>query len=129
MGLVSTLTQKLGVNESKAKGGAGLIFKLAKEKLSAGDFSTVASAVPGIDSIMGAAPAEGGSGALGGLGKMMGGLGGAAGGLGSFASLAGGFSNLGMGGDMVSKFIPIILEFIKSRGGEGVSAILAKVFK
>ena len=129
MDLISTLTQNLGVNESQAKGGAGLLFKLAKDKLPGADFAKVASAVPGIDSLIGAAPAADGGGMMGGLGKMMGGLGGAAGGLGSLASLAGGFTKLGMGGNMVSKFVPIILEFVKSKGGEGVKNILEKVFK
>jgi hypothetical protein len=47
MDLISTLTQNLGVSESQATGGAGLLFKLAKDKLPAGDFAKVASAVPG----------------------------------------------------------------------------------
>jgi hypothetical protein len=128
MDLISTLTQNLGVNESQAKGGAGLLFKLAKDKLSSTDFTKVAAAVPGMDSLIGSAPAAGG-GALGGLGKMVSGLGGTAGGLGSIAGLAGGFSKLGMGSDMLSKFVPVILEFVKSKGGEAVKAILAKAFK
>jgi hypothetical protein len=40
MELVSMLTQTLGVNDSQAKGGAGLLFGLAKEKLG-GDFGQV----------------------------------------------------------------------------------------
>ena len=42
MEFISLLTKNLGVNESQAKGGAGLIFKLAKEKLSGADFAQVA---------------------------------------------------------------------------------------
>jgi hypothetical protein len=128
MDLISTLTQTLGVNDTQAKGGAGLLFKLAKDKLPSTDFTKVAAAVPGMDSLIGSAPAVGG-GALGSLGQMVSGLGGAAGGLGSIASLAGGFSKLGMGSDMLSKFVPVILEFVKSKGGETVKAILAKAFK
>jgi hypothetical protein len=129
MDLVSMLTQNLGVNESQAKGGAGLIFNLAKKKLPASDFSKVASAVPGIQGLVGAAPAAAGGGVLGGLGKMVGGLGGAAGGLDSLASLAGGFTKLGLGSGMVAKFIPIILQFVQSKGGDGVKALLEKVLK
>jgi hypothetical protein len=128
MDLISTLTQNLGVNDTQAKGGAGLIFKLAKEKLPAADFNQVATAIPGVDSIMGAAPAPGGGG-LGGLGNLVSGLGGAAGGLGSLAGLAGGFSKLGLSPDMVSKFLPVILNFVQSKGGEGLKAILAKAFR
>ncbi len=60
---------------------------------------------------------------------MVSGLGGAAGNLGSLASLAGGFSKLGMNSGMVSKFIPLILQFVQSKGGEGVKNILAGVLK
>ena len=129
MELLSLLTKNLGVNESQAQGGAGLLFKLAKEKLPAADFSKVSEAVPGIGSLIGAAPASSGGGALGGLGNLVSGLGGSAGGLGSMASLAGGFSKLGMSSGMIGKFIPVILEFVRSKGGDGVKSILEKVLK
>ena len=121
MELIDQLTKSLGVNETQAKGGAGLIFKLAKDKLPAGDFSKVSAAVPGVDDLLKAAPAEGG-GLLGGLGKMFGGAGG-------LGSLAGGFSKLGLDAGMVSKFIPIILSFVQSKGGDGVKSLLEKVLK
>ncbi len=129
MDLISTLTQNLGVSESQATGGAGLLFKLAKDKLPAADFAKVTSAVPSVNGLISAAPAEGGGGMLGGLGKLAGGLGGAGGSLGTLAAAAGGFSKLGMNAGMVGKFVPIILEFVKSKGGEGVMAILQKVMK
>ncbi len=127
MELTDQLTKSLGVNEAQAQGGAGLLFKLAKEKLGAGDFSKVSAAVPGVETLMAAAPASGGGG-LGGLGRMIG-LGGAKGGAGSLAGLAGGFSKLGLDPGMVSKFIPIILSFVQSKGGEGPKALLEKAFK
>ena len=46
MELIQQLTQSLDVDETQAKGGAGLIFKMAKEQLADGDFATVASAIP-----------------------------------------------------------------------------------
>jgi hypothetical protein len=126
--LTDLLTKNLGINETQAQGGAGMIFNLAKEKLSGSDFSQVSSAVPGIDSMMSSAPSAG-EGALGGLGKMASGLGGGLGGLGNLASLAGGFSKLGLNAGMVGKFVPIILSFVQSKGGEGVKGILEKVLK
>jgi hypothetical protein len=122
MELIDQLTSNLGVNETQAKGGAGLLFKLAKDGLSGGDFSKVSAAVPGIDGLIGAAP--GGEGALGGLGKVFGG-----GGLGSLASLAGGFSNLGLDASMIGKFLPIVLSFVQSKGGDQVKGILEKVLQ
>jgi hypothetical protein len=121
MELIDQLTKSLGVTEPQAKGGAGLLFKLAKDKLSGGDFSKVSAAVPGIDGLIGAAP---GGGILGGLGKVFGG-----GGLAGLAGLAGGFSKLGLDAGMISKFVPIVLSFVQSKGGDQVKGILEKVLK
>ena len=121
MELVDQLTKNLGVSRTQAQGGAGLLFKLAKDKLGAGDFSKVSAAVPGIDGMLSAAPASGG-GMLGGLGKMLGGGGGLAG-------LAGGFSKLGLNSGMIRKFVPIILQFVQSKGGDGVKSLLEKGLK
>ena len=144
-GLVSRLTSSLGVTESQATGGAGAIFKYAKTRLSPDDFGQVASAVPGIDSLMKAAPSTesagsgggvtgvvgsmlGGSGALGGIGGALGGSGsatsGVGGALGGLSALAGPFSNLGMSPDMIGKFVPVVLDYVKSTGGSSVMSVL-----
>ncbi len=122
------LMDQLGVNESQAKGGAGLIFNMVKEKLGAEDFSKVRENVPGIQSMMNAAPDTAG-GAGGGLMDMIGGLlgGGGLGKLGELAKLAGGFQKLGLNAESITKFIPVILKYIESSGGEAVKKILASV--
>lgn len=127
MELVQDLVKNLGVGEDAAKGGAGLIFKLAKEKLGADDFSKVEGSVPGMGDLLKAAPESGGL--LGGLGNIASGLGGNIGGLGNLASLASGFSKLGLDSGMIGKFIPIILSFVGNKGGAGVQSILEKVLK
>lgn len=127
MELVNELVNKLGINEGTAQGGAGLIFKLAQDKLGAGDFSKVAAAVPGVNDLIKSAPES--DGLLGGLGSMASGLGGSAGGLGTLASLAGGFSKLGLDSGMIGKFLPIILSFVESKGGTAVKGLLEKVLK
>jgi hypothetical protein len=119
--LVSMLTQNLGVTPQQAQGGAGAIFDYAKGKLSSGDFSKVAAAVPGMDSLLSAAPATGG--AASSLTKLPG----SAGSLGGLSSLAEPFSKLGMNPDMVGKFVPEILSYVKSSGGDGVMKILQGV--
>jgi hypothetical protein len=76
---------------------------------------------------LGAAPASGGlAGVVGGLASK---LGGGAGKLGSLASLAGGFKDLGLDSSMVGKFIPIILSFVQSKGGDSIKSLLAGVLK
>ena len=49
--LIGALTSQLGVSNDQARGGAGSLFGLAKDSLSPGDFSSLSSAVPGIDGL------------------------------------------------------------------------------
>ena len=120
MGLVDLLSSKLGVTKDQAAGGAGSIFQLAKQNLSGKDFSSVAKAVPGIDQMMGAAPkVEGSSSSLGKISSMMG-----SNKLGGIAGLTSSFEKLGLSGNMVGKFTPIILDYVKNRGGEQVMNLL-----
>lgn len=120
--LITQLVQQLGVNEEQATGGAGTLFKLAKEQLGAGDFAKIAGAVGGIDTLIGRAPEAGGAAKLfGGFGSMLGGAAGSAAALGSAASA---FKSLGLNADMVSKFAPIILAFVQNKGGDAVAGLL-----
>lgn len=137
MELIQQLVSSLGVNEDQAKGGAGLLFNLAKDKLEAGDFQQLADKIPGISDLLGAAPAPstaasaggGMMGALGGIASSLGagGLGDKMGGLGDLANLASGFSQLGLSSDMVGKFVPIVLSFVQNQGGDGIKDLLGKV--
>jgi hypothetical protein len=139
MELIQQLVSILGVNEGQAKGGAGLLFNLAKEKLGAGEFQQIADKIPGISNLLGvahetstAAPAGGGMmGALGGAAAAFGasGLGDKFGGLGNLANLASGFSQLGLSTDMIGKFVPIVLSFVQNHGGDEVKGLLEKALK
>ena len=132
MELIQQLIGNLGINEGQAKGGAGLLFNLAKEKLGSGDFQQIADKVPGMNDLLKAAPASGG-GMMGALGSMAsafgGGLGGKMEGLGNLANLAGGFSQLGLSADMIGKFVPVVLSFVQSQGGDSLKGLLEKVLK
>ena len=125
MDLINLLTSQLGIKEEQAAGGAGLIFNLAKEKLG-GDFSQITDAIPDVNGLIEKAPDTNGGimGALGGLASSFGGDK-----LGDLASLASGFSKLDLDAGMISKFAPIILEFVKSKAGDGVMGLLGKVLK
>lgn len=127
MELITMLTSQLGITEEQAQGGSGLLLKMAKEKLGSDEFNQVASAVPDVENLISSAPESGGvSGALGGLASS---LGGGAGQLGNLASLAGGFKNLDMDSGMVGRFIPVVMSFVESKGGDTVRNILEKVLK
>jgi hypothetical protein len=137
MELIQQLVSSLGVNEDQAKGGAGLLFNLAKDKLGAGDFQQLTDKIPAVSDLLGAAPAPSTGASAG--GGMMGALGGAAaalgagglgdklGGLGDLSSLASGFSQLGLSSDMVGKFVPVVLSFVQSQGGDSMKGLLEKV--
>jgi len=126
MELVSLLTKNLGITKKQATGGAGALFNLAKKSLDKKDFAKVSDTVPGIDKMIKAAPAIG---KLGGVGDMVSSLGGSSGKLLGVASLVPQFSKLGMGKGMIKKFIPPILSFAKSKGGDTVMNLLKGVWK
>ncbi len=118
VGLVQRLSKELGVTKKQATGGAGSIFKVAKQNMTADDFTKVAKAVPGMNKMMAAAPkADKATGMLGSASSL---LGESKSSVAGAASLAGSFSQLGMDGGMVSAFIPIILNYVKEKGGETV---------
>jgi hypothetical protein len=127
MDLVGLLTKNLGVTDQQAEGGAGAIFNAASRQMSSDDFSKVSDALPEVKSLMQAAPAtDSGSGTLGGLSSMLGNKGGS---LSSLAGLTDTFSKLGLSSDMVGKFIPIVLEYAQSKGGDGIAGLLKAVLQ
>lgn len=126
MELVQQLVAGAGVSESQAEGGAGLLFGLLKDKLSSGDFSRVADAVPGVEGLIDSAPDTGG-----GMGGLLGGVASALGGgeLGNLATLAGGFGKLDLDAGMIGKFVPILLSYLQSKGGGDLSALVGRVLQ
>jgi len=127
MELIKMLTDQLGISDEQAEGGAGLLFKMAKEKLGSEEFEQVADHVPEAGNLADTAP---GSGLLGStLGGLASSLSGGKSDLGGLAGLVGGFTKLGLDADMLSKFVPIVLSFVKGKGGDAVGNILSKVLK
>ena len=84
----------------------------AKGQLSPGDFSTVASALPGVDKYMSLASEVLGVGSIS-----------------STAALGSAFSKLGMSPDMVGKFAPIVSAYAGKYGSPAAKNLLAGVFK
>ena len=127
MELIQMLMSQLGIGEEQAKGGAGLIFKLVKEKLGSDEFSQIQEAIPGIDNLISSAPKSGGiASAIGGLASK---LGGGSKQLGNLASLVGGFKKLNLDSGMIGKFIPLVISFVQSKGGDSITGIIEKVLK
>lgn len=150
-GLADLLVSKVGVSQPQALGGAGSIFKLAKNQMSADNFAQLSGAVPDMDSYLEAAPALGtaaptlstaapasGTGALAGAavsalgggaalggGGALGGQAAAVGGkLATLQQLAPAFEQLGMKQKLVGKFVPVVVDYVKQQGGASTAQLL-----
>jgi uncharacterized protein VcgC/VcgE DUF2780 len=113
--LIGSLSKELGSTPEQAAGAAAALFGVAKSRLTPEEFSQIASAVPGMDSLMTAAPAT----------TAPQGLGGATG-LGSVSSA---FTKLGLKPEMVSKAVPILTSYVSKVGGPTVGNLLASALK
>lgn len=116
--LTDLLMQRVGVTQAQAQGGAGALFQVAKSQMQASAFSQLSQAVPGMGTLLGAAPALGG-GMGGGLSSMMGGS------TGSMLGLASAFQQQGMSPSMIQQFIPVVVEYVKGTGGNGLASTLS----
>jgi hypothetical protein len=121
--LVSTLAKEIGATPEQAAGAAGTLFGVAKSRLTPQEFSQVASAVPGMDSLLRAAPAT--TGAVGTIGTLPQ-LGASPAGL---AGAATAFTKLGLKPDMVAKAVPVLTSFVTKSGGASVGQLLAGALK
>jgi hypothetical protein len=115
---VSELASKVGISEETARKGVGIVLGLLKKKLPAETFSKVSEAVPEADSMTAEAAdtpeqATGMAGALkGAFGKIFG--------AGATETLLARFAQIGMSPDQIQRFIPTVMEFLKSRLPENV---------
>jgi hypothetical protein len=67
-GMISALTENLGVSAEQAEGGLGSIMNYVKNNVSGDKFSDLSSAIPGLDQVLQAVPAvSGDEGAMAGL--------------------------------------------------------------
>ena len=119
--LVGALAKELGSTEEQAAGAAGSLFSVAKSRLKAEEFTQVSKSVPGMDSLLRAAPAPSATeGTAGMLSK-------AAGSAGGLATAVSAFQKLGLSPSMVSKAVPVLTSFVTKSGGQAVGKLLAGV--
>jgi len=127
MELVELLSRNLGLQEEQVKGGAGLVFRLAKQRLRSDDFSKVAHYFPNIEEMIESAPKVGGTTrSFSGLGSA---IGGEASDPANLASLAGAFSKLGFDSRTTAEFVSQILKNLRSRGGERIKILLENTLR
>ncbi len=114
-GLVGALTSGLGITSSQASGGAAALLGSAASKMSGDDLSSLTSAVPALSSMMGGSSSGSG-------------LAGLAGTAASALSVTDQFSSLGLDAGMVTKFMPIILNYVQGEGGVDAMNLLKSAF-
>ncbi len=129
--------KQLGISEQSAGNAAGGLLNLAKKNLDGGQMSSLLGMLPGAGDWMSKAASltgGGGGGGAGGaasgmLGKLGGMLGGAMGGkAGDALGLLGALQGAGLSGDKAGSFVSMFVNFIKSKGGEGiVQALMGKL--
>jgi hypothetical protein len=117
--LIGSLTDLLGVNEEQATGGAGAVFREAKNNMSSGDYSQLLSAIPGIDSLIQAAPQVSGLAA-----KASSLFGSSSGSVQGMSALTDSFAKLGLSPDMVNKYVGVVLDFVQSEAGQQTMTML-----
>jgi hypothetical protein len=120
--LIGALSKEMGATPEQAAGAAGTLFGVAKSRLKPEDFSQISSAVPGMDSLLKAAPTAGGGATSSTLSQ----LGAGATGL---ATAASAFSKLGLSQDMVGKAVPVLTSFVTKSGGSKAGSLLAGALK
>jgi Protein of unknown function VcgC/VcgE (DUF2780) len=121
--LVGLLSKQLSITRPQARGGAGALFALAKNRLTSDEFSKVSASVPGMNSLLKSAPAPAENSQLSGLEGSL------PGNMGRMAEVAGAFHKLGLSPEMASKFVPVMTKFVESRGGLSTASLLEKALK
>jgi hypothetical protein len=117
--LIGSLTDLLGVSQEQATGGAGAVFREAKNNMSSGDYSQLLNAIPGIDSLIQAAPQVSGL-----AGKATSMFGSSSGSLQGMSALTDSFAKLGLSPDMVNKYVDVIMNFVQSEAGQQTMTML-----
>jgi len=95
--LVGMLTDSLGISAGQAAGGAGALLAMAGNGLSSSENSEITNMVPGLSSLTSAIP--------GGLGGM----------ISNMDSVKTAFSALGLDPALISKFTPLITQYLTSQ--------------
>lgn len=119
IGLVDILSHRLGVSQQQALGGAGAVFQMAQGNMEPQAFATLSRSIPGMDSMLSAAPAM--SNLSGNLSSLMGDGNNT---LGNATALAASFQQLNLSPDMVGQFIPVITNYVSKTSGSAAATLL-----
>jgi hypothetical protein len=100
--LVSKISSTLGVTPTQAVGGTAAILSSAKSNMSSKDYGSLIKQMPQLDAILSAAPS-----------KLL-----------NSGSLTSKFNVLGLDASMVSKFTPLVMQYIQSGTKPGTADLV-----
>lgn len=104
--LIKNITTTLGVTPTQAIGGTAAVLNDAKGKMKPADFATLTKQVPQVKTLLAAAPE----------------------GMLALGNTESQFSMLGMDASMITKFTPLVLDYLQSGAAPGMDKILSTVF-
>lgn len=133
LSLLPTLTKELNVTDQQAEGGMGSILQMAQSTLSTNEFSQLGQGIPGMETLLAAAPLLDSKSAGGNaLSSVLANAGGIASNLGGIAKLNEQFEALGLSTDMIIQFASIAIEYFSTpsadtpEGAANTGALLQK---
>lgn len=117
--LADRLADQLGITSDQGAAGAGSIFRYVKQKMSPEEFRKIHSLIPDFDQIVDGGPAA----EISSLSDQIGDTETKDPELAAIL-LKNDFDQFGLAPDMLGKFVPVIVEYVKSQGGEPAANLL-----
>jgi hypothetical protein len=113
--LIKRLTKELGVDRKQARGGLVALLRAGQQNMKPAAFRAFLTDVPGAEKLLESAPPPSPlSSIAGGLGSLLGKRSSA----GRWAGLAASFSELGVDLTTARQFGPIVIDYVRTHGGE-----------
>jgi Protein of unknown function VcgC/VcgE (DUF2780) len=113
--LIKKLMHELGVDKTQARGGLVALLRAGERNMKPADFKAFLADVPGADKLLRSAPPPSPLISIaGGLGSLLGSRSAA----GRWAGLAASFTELGVDLPTAKKFQPIVIDYVRTHGGE-----------
>ena len=107
-GIVSSITNSLGVSPTQATGGTAAIMQYVKSQTSASDFSSLTKSVPGLSDM--------GSNSI---------VSDVTSSINTANDVTSAFNTLGLDASMVKQFVPVIKNYIVNSGGESSKTVIS----
>lgn len=127
MGLVSSVSENLGVTEAQSQGGIASVFNYVKGNLSSEDFSSLSDSLPGLDSLLSMVPdtttTTSESGKKSALSGLLNKASEYSGSMKSVNDLKNQFEALGLTPEMISSFVSQISTYLQTEEGQQTQSL------